>query len=105
MQPDVKLYLNGEGDREVKRRTGFQSEKDLLVFIVILHDGDFDVMVKKSSILTWYEEFFFFRCCMELSGRKDTESIKHGFGIDAKPLLIIFNTKLGVVTACRDRCP
>ena len=59
-KPDVILHLNGDGDKEVKRRTGFETELDLLSMIVVLCNGDFERMKKTSSVLTWYEEFFFF---------------------------------------------
>ena len=43
-----------ENDSEVKRRTGFKSLNHLLAFVVIVCNGDHDVMIyKKQSLPGW----------------------------------------------------
>ena len=43
-------------DKEVKRRTGFRSERERLAYIIIVCDGDVEKIKKTHSVLTWYEE-------------------------------------------------
>jgi hypothetical protein len=95
-------------EREVKRRTGFFNEKTLLAFIVIVCNGDFDLMTKRNTVLTWYEEWYFF--FEMLWGRtinrwEDAESIKHGFGINQTYLRNVFKSKLDLVMVCRSSWP
>ena len=53
--PAVQL---GMSNKEVKRRTGFPSEKALLTYIFVVCNGDIS-MIKDdgNSSLTWYEEW------------------------------------------------
>jgi len=53
--PIVQL---GTCDREVKRRTGFTCEAALLSYIFVVCNGDIKNVSKRSSSLTWYEEWF-----------------------------------------------
>ena len=48
----------GMSDSEVKRRTGFPSEKTMLAYIVVVCDGNVDKIKEKQTPLTWYEEWF-----------------------------------------------
>ena len=48
-----------DDDEEVKRRTGFQSLKHLLAFIILICNGDHNKMIRKTLKLTWLEEWFF----------------------------------------------
>ena len=58
-EPVVKVGV--ESDAEIKRRTNFKSEKELLAYIIIVCNGDWEIMTKSySGILTWYEKWFFF---------------------------------------------
>ena len=47
-------------DLFIKRKTGFDSEKDLLMFIMIVCNGDMDYSLNRTenSTLTWFEEWF-----------------------------------------------
>ena len=62
-KPDVVPLGKKKGTRltnkEVKRRTGFATERELLAFIIIVCDGDLNVIKKICSTLTWFEECFF----------------------------------------------
>lgn len=54
---DPSIYL-GMPDDEVKRRTGFSSEMALLAYIFIVCNGDINLIKKRATSLTWYEEWF-----------------------------------------------
>jgi hypothetical protein len=45
-------------DNEVKCRTGFPSLNSLLSYVFIVCDGDYAFILKRSSSLTWFEEWF-----------------------------------------------
>lgn len=53
--PLVHLEID---DDEVKRRTGFVSLNAMLRYIFIVCNGDIDVMMKRCTSLTWFEEWF-----------------------------------------------
>ncbi len=46
-------------DSEIQRRTGFKSQKHLLAYIIIVSDGDIDMISERNTELTWYEEWVF----------------------------------------------
>lgn len=54
---DPSVYL-GMPDNEVKRRTGFPSEIALLSYIFVVCNGNIDIIKKRATSLTWYEEWF-----------------------------------------------
>ena len=43
-------------DKTIKERTGFVSDIALINFIIVVCNGDFDVIKSTQSKLTWYEE-------------------------------------------------
>ena len=45
---------------EVKRRTNFGSEAEMLLFVFVVCNGDVDVMTGVQSSMTWYEEWFLY---------------------------------------------
>ena len=47
-------------DSEVKRRTGFPSISHLLGYIIIIANGNIDMIRRRQSPLTWFEEWFFY---------------------------------------------
>jgi hypothetical protein len=49
----------GTPDDEIKRRTGFPSESSMLAYIILICGGDADLIRKRNSSLTWYEEWLF----------------------------------------------
>ena len=54
--PHVIPGLNAE---EVKRRTNFLDESQLLLCVFIVCNGNIDAVTSVSSPMTWYEECFF----------------------------------------------
>jgi hypothetical protein len=58
MEPVVKpCCLSPE---EIKRRTGFDDEKVMLAYIVVICNGDLEKMFSSKSRLTWFEEWFLY---------------------------------------------
>ena len=53
--PKVDLYTT---DEEVKHHTGFTCLSALFLYIFAICDGDIDHILKHSSSLTWFEEWF-----------------------------------------------
>ena len=54
-EPVIRL---GMPDKEIKRRTGFPTESVLLLYIFVVCNGDVEIISKRQSSLTWYEEWF-----------------------------------------------
>ena len=50
----------GMPDKEVKRRTGFPSEKALLLYMFVVCNGDIETIISRSSPMSWYEEWFMY---------------------------------------------
>ena len=94
-------------DKEIKRRTGFRNEKDMLVYIFIICNGNMKKLVHTSSALTWYEEWFFFfemkygRTCRRWEDAASEE--KYGIGVEY--LRKLFNEKLIQELTCRNSWP
>lgn len=102
--------LKKEHDRRVKRITGFQTEEDMLAFIIIVCNADIGMMTKttKYSTLTWYEEWFVF--LEKIWGRTscrwiDAADKQDGYGIRCATLLSIFDEKMAQVVRCRSSWP
>ena len=47
-------------DSDIKRRTGFTSLSHLLAYVITVYNGDHDLMIRKTTTLTWLEEWMFF---------------------------------------------
>ena len=93
-------------NQEVKRRTGFTSERELLAFIIIVCDGDADLIKKTNSTLTWFEEWYFYLEMLRgksIRSWEDAASVKGGFGIAAKSLRKVFDKKMQLVKLCMNR--
>ena len=54
-QPKVDLSIE---DDEVKRRTGFPTLAALLTYIFIACNGDIGLIMRRNTLLTWFEEWF-----------------------------------------------
>ena len=53
--PKVTLDVS---DAEVHRRTGFSTKEHLLSYIFVVCNGDIAKIMKRSTVLTWFEEWF-----------------------------------------------
>ena len=70
-QLGVRCHSKASHDRRIKRKTGFDTEEDLLSFIFIACNGDIERIKGKTkgSTLTWYEDWF---CFFEKCGAEPT---------------------------------
>ena len=82
--------------KEIKSRTNFSNEAEIMSFIIIVCNGDFDLItLSHSHILTWYEEWFFsFEMVWgrHLTSWMQGKSKKH-YGVDNTILKNIFDEK------------
>ena len=104
-EPVVKPLL--VGDKEVRRRTRFRSERELLLFIFIICNGQFDIIGDTCSAMSWYEEcFFYFEMIYRRTIRRwiDAASEKE-YGLDEKYLRKVFDDKVKRVNACGESWP
>ena len=102
-----KVHPKHMSDLDVSKRTGFKTVNDMLTYIAIVCNGDFDLIIQQMSVLTWFEEWMFF---FELLKGKsfDWDSGEHedrGYGICQKPLRKVFDNKLKIVVSCRNSWP
>ena len=104
---NIKLTFQqmAENDSEVKRRTGFQSLNHMLAFVIIVCNGDHDVMIYKKTKLTWLEEWFF--ALEYLWGRTITRwwDAEAEMEIHRSSTQTIFHDKLERIKACRESWP
>lgn len=100
--PIVQLGMTNE---EVQHRTGCKSEKYMLFQIFAICEGDIDLICKRYTSLTWYEEWFFFFEFMY--GRTFTKwwSASKTYGPTVKHLMRVFRFKLALVRRARERWP
>ena len=101
---DPAVRLGEESDNEIKRRTNFRSEKELISFVLIVCNGDWDVLTRTASgIMTWYEEwFFYFEFCWgrTLTRWEDAASEKN-YGLNIEYLMYVFDEKVNLVLRAR----
>ena len=51
---------NNINNKEVKARTAFPTTFAMICYIIILCNGDIDLMTDKTSYLIWFEEWFYY---------------------------------------------
>ena len=92
-------------DIKVKRCTGFPSEASILAYIFIVCNGNKENIIKRNSVLTWYEEWF---CYFEiLWGRTSTrwEDVSADYGVFQKDLRKIMDQKMDIVSDAMKMMP
>ena len=93
----------------MKRKTGFDTEKDLLIFIIIVCNGDMNLLLKRTenSTLTWYEEWYVFRNFWGRTQSRwiDSSDVDDGYGIRKGTIISIYDNKLEMVAQCRESWP
>ena len=81
---------------EVKRRTGFENVSAMLAYIVVVTNGNFDLIRERRSSLTWFEEWFrYFEWCYgEVCRRQiDRES---EWGIGTRQIRAVIDLKAAI---------
>lgn len=91
----------GTSSDDMQHRTGFQSEAHFLAFIFLICEGNGDLIRRRSTPLTWYEEWFFF--AEWIYGRSFTTlwNAKQTYGPEEKYLRSVFRQKLALVKRAR----
>lgn len=92
-------------DSDVQRRTGFPSKDLLLAYVFIICDGDVDLITRRSTSLTWFEEWMFgleFTIGKSLTRWEDAEN---QYGVDDFHLRKVLRQKVGMGRRARDRWP
>ena len=94
-------------NREIKRRTGFNSEKDMFSYIGVISNGDINKMQEKSTMLTWYEEWFLFFEYLWGRTHSRLEDLAAIYRIHSGKRMIykIIQQKMEMVLSCRDSWP
>ena len=50
-----------ESNTDIKATTNFKSEQEMMAFIILVCNGDWDIMTTSvMGIMTWYEEWQFY---------------------------------------------
>ena len=99
------VYPRDESNKDVKAATNFHSENEMLAFIILVCNGDWDRMTESvTGIMTWFEEWYFYFEFMW--GRTMTTwnvaARKKGYGIKESYLRRVFDSKLRMVL-CQEK--
>jgi hypothetical protein len=102
---NVRVKLEDINDKKLKYQTGFPSLLALLGYVAIICDGDIDAMVKSTSELTWFEEWYLF--FETVYGRTCLRWIDAEFKYDicSSTLREVFDKKLDMVLRVRRSWP
>lgn len=101
-EPIVDLTID---DDEVKRRTGYISLDTMLIYIFIVCNGDVNVILSRSTSLTWFEEWF---AHLEYKWGRTITRIWDGrklFGISSKLFHAIVRSKYKIERSARESWP
>ena len=97
----------GNTNEEIKRRTGFKSENELLACALMLRNLDLDLLSTSQRKLTWHEEWFL---CFEFGWDRtvqrwiDVSSLStHGTSDDSVGK--VFDAKMTMNWNCRESWP
>ena len=55
---EPKVFPGKMKDFEVKIRTHFGSEAEILLFVFVVCNSDVDVITGVQSLMIWYDDFF-----------------------------------------------
>lgn len=98
--PVVNLGMSSD---EVRHRTGFRSESMLLALIFAICEGDVDLIRKRCTPLTWYEEWFFFAEWIYGRSMMKWWQATKLYGPDDESMRAVFRQKLALVKRARRR--
>ena len=90
---------------QIKLQTGFNDSYAMICFIIIICNGNIDLMTRTNCYMTWYEEWFSY---FEFQyGRTATtiRSLSALFRIHQNAVAKIINDKLKLVVAVQNRWP
>ena len=104
---EPKVFPDKMKDSEVKIRTNFGSEAEMLLFVFVVCNGDVDVMTGVQSSMTWFEECFFvseFLWGRTLLRWCDAEC-ENGYGLNHVILRRVYKGKLNLMINARNSWP
>ena len=97
-----------ERSNDIKAATNYRSEKEMLAYIIIVCNGDWETMTESvTGIMTWYEEWYFFfefiwgRTFSTWSAATRTKA----YGMNKEFLLRFFDSKLRIVLCAKESWP
>jgi len=90
---------------QVKQNTGFCDLRELLCFVAIVCNGDFNKMTKRCSYLSWLEEWFFYFQMVYGHGMVRWCDYAEKYKISQYILRRIFQKKLAIVVESRQQWP
>lgn len=89
----------------MERRTAFSDFLSLFTFIIVICGGDFSIMTKTCSKLTWVEEWIFYFEYMNGKSLGRLIDYEMAYKLKIQYLQRVFRTKLDLVLAARKRWP
>ena len=97
-----------QSDRDVKAETNFRSEKEMMAFIILVCNGDWEKMTTSvTGTMTWFEEWYFY--FEFIWGRTLTtwESAvrEKAYGMNTFMLLRVFDSKVRMILRARESWP
>jgi hypothetical protein len=94
-------------NQSIKDRTGFENETLMLSFIILVCNGDFDLMKQTESSLTWFEEWLvYFDTVWGRNGTRWNTTSLERFGVANRNVLYkIFDAKNHLILRCRSSWP
>ena len=99
------VYPDTITDREIHRRTGYNSVDDFMIWAAVLYNGDLDALEKTVSPLTWFEELVMFHEMLYAKSIMRWEDAEHEYKVDKRYLLRIFDTKMMQLLLCKRSWP
>jgi len=97
-----------ESNKDIKANTNFQSKNEMMAYIIIVCNGDWERMAESvTGIMTWFEEWYFYFEFMR--GRTLTTwnvaTMKKAYGMKESYLRRVFHSKLRMMLSARESWP
>ena len=103
---DAPVVQPGMSDDEVKRRTGFPNEMTMLSYSIVACDGNVDIIKRRQTSLTWYEEWFLMFEYVWNRSLTRLEDVQKTFSdLRREDVLEVIDAKLTICRASRDSWP
>ena len=97
-----------KSNKDIKVSTNFESENEMMVYIILVCNGDWERMTESvTGIMTWFEEWYFYFEFMW--GRTMTTwnvaTMKNAYGMNESYLRRVFDSKLRIMLCARESWP
>ena len=99
------VYSRDVSNKDIKAATNFQSENEMMAYIIIVCNGDWEQMKESvTGIMTWFEEWYFY--FEFIWGRIlitwNVVTMKKVYGMKELYLRITFGSKLRMMLCARE---